>query len=47
MKKFDYEYSTQYVKEMKYLDTIGIKYIIKAVEYIWSFLFFNGNNGLF
>jgi hypothetical protein len=26
MKKFDYEYSTQYVKEMKYLESIGIKY---------------------
>lgn len=26
-KKFDYEYSTQYVKEMKYLESVGIKYV--------------------
>ena len=26
-KKFDYEYATQYPKEMKYLESIGIRYI--------------------
>ena len=25
-RKFDYEYSTQYPKEMKYLESVGIKY---------------------
>ena len=25
-KNFDYEYSTQYVKEMKYLESVGIRY---------------------
>lgn len=26
MKRFDKEYSTQYVKEMKYLESLGIRY---------------------
>lgn len=26
IKKFDKEYSTQYVPEMKYLESVGIKY---------------------
>lgn len=32
-KKFDYEYATQYVKEMKYLDAIGIKYNFVCFEF--------------
>ena len=32
-KNFDYEYSTQYVKEMKYLESIGIKYnFVKNID---------------
>jgi hypothetical protein len=38
MKKFDYEYSTQYVKEMKYLESIGIKYnFVKEVNGITTY----------
>lgn len=37
-KKFDYEYSTQYVKEMKYLESIGIKYkFVKDVDGITTY----------
>lgn len=39
MKKiFDYEYSTQYVKEMKYLESVGIKYsFVKDVNGITTY----------
>lgn len=39
MKKvFDYEYSTQYVKEMKYLEAVGIKYnFVKDVKGITTY----------
>lgn len=37
-KNFDYEYSTQYVKEMKYLESIGIKYIfVKNIDGITTY----------
>lgn len=33
MKKFDKEYQTQYVKEMKYLQSLGINYVfVKKVN---------------
>jgi hypothetical protein len=37
-KKFDYEYATQYVKEMKYLETIGIRYdFVKEIDGITTY----------
>lgn len=37
-KNFDYEYSTQYVKEMKYLESIGIKYnFVKDINGITTY----------
>ena len=37
-KIFDYEYSTQYVKEMKYLESIGIRYtFVKDVNGITTY----------
>lgn len=37
-KKFDYEYATQYVKEMKYLESIGIKYnFVKDINGITTY----------
>jgi hypothetical protein len=37
-KNFDYEYSTQYVKEMKYLESIGIKYsFVKEINGITTY----------
>ena len=37
-KTFDYEYSTQYVKEMKYLESIGIRYVfVKDVNCITTY----------
>jgi hypothetical protein len=37
-KNFDYEYSTQYVREMKYLESIGIKYnFVKDVDGITTY----------
>jgi hypothetical protein len=38
MKIFDYEYSTQYVKEMKYLESIGINYnFVKDINGITTY----------
>lgn len=38
MKSFDYEYSTQYVKEMKYLESIGIRYdFVKEINGITTY----------
>lgn len=37
-KKFDYEYSTQYVKEMKFLESIGVKYdFVKEIDGITTY----------
>lgn len=37
-KNFDYEYSTQYVKEMKYLESVGIKYVfVKNIDGITTY----------
>lgn len=37
-KKFDYEYSTQYPKEMKYLEDVGIKYsFVKDINNITTY----------
>lgn len=37
-KNFDYEYSTQYVREMKYLESIGIKYnFVKNVDGVTTY----------
>lgn len=37
-KKFDYEYSTQYPKEMKYLESNGIKYsFVKEINSITTY----------
>ena len=37
-KKFDCEYSTQYVKEMKYLESVGIKYsFVKEISGITTY----------
>lgn len=37
-KKFDYEYATQYVKEMKYLESIGIKYnFVKDIDGVTTY----------
>ena len=37
-KNFDYEYSTQYVKEMKYLESVGIKYnFVKEIKGITTY----------
>lgn len=37
-KNFDYEYSTQYVREMKYLESIGIKYnFVKDISGITTY----------
>lgn len=37
-KNFDYEYSTQYVKEMKYLESIGIRYsFVKDVDGVTTY----------
>ena len=46
-KKFDYEYSTQYVKEMKYLESIGIKYnFVKNVDGLTTYKYIK-NSKLF
>ena len=46
-KKFDYEYSTQYVKEMKYLKTIGIMYnFVKEINGITTYKY-SKNSRLF
>lgn len=38
VKNFDYEYSTQYVKEMKFLESIGIKYnFVKDINGITTY----------
>ncbi|WP_206459458.1 hypothetical protein [Anaerovorax sp. IOR16] len=38
MKKFDKEYSTQYLKEVRYLDSIGIKYsFVKEINNISTY----------
>ena len=38
MKKFDKEYSTQYVDEMKYLKSVGIKYdFVKQVNEVTTY----------
>lgn len=38
MKSFDYEYSTQYVKEMKYLEMVGIRYdFVKTINGITTY----------
>lgn len=37
-KKFDYEYSTQYVKEMKFLESIGVKCdFVKEIDGITTY----------
>ena len=37
-KNFDYEYSTQYVKEMKFLESIGVKYdFVKEIDGITTY----------
>jgi hypothetical protein len=37
-KNFDYEYSTQYVREMKYLESVGIKYsFVKEINGITTY----------
>ena len=37
-KTFDYEYSTQYVKEMKYLELLGIKYaFVKDIDGVTTY----------
>ena len=37
-KKFDYEYSTQYVKEMKYLEALGIQYtFVKDIDGVTTY----------
>ena len=37
-KNFDYEYSTQYVKEMKYLEAIGIMYnFVKEINGVTTY----------
>ena len=37
-KNFDYEYSTQYVKEMKYLESVGIMYnFVKDINGITTY----------
>ena len=46
-KSFDYEYSTQYVKEMKYLESIGIKYnFVKDINGITTYKY-SKNSKLF
>ena len=46
-KKFDYEYSTKYVKEMKYLESIGIKYVfVKDIDGITTYKYIK-NSKLF
>lgn len=38
MKIFDCEYSTQYVKEMKFLEMVGIKYsFVKEIDGITTY----------
>lgn len=38
MKKFDKEYSTQYVAEMKYLKSVGIDYdFVKTIDGITTY----------
>ena len=38
MKKFDKEYATQYVAEMKYLQSVGIKYdFVKQVNGVTTY----------
>lgn len=38
MKNFDCEYSTQYVKEMKYLEMIGIRYsFVKEIDGVTTY----------
>ena len=46
-KNFDYEYSTQYVKEMKYLESLGIKYVfVKDIDGITTYKYIK-NSKLF
>lgn len=46
-KAFDHEYSTQYVKEMKYLDSIGIRYVfVKDINGITTYKYLK-NSRLF
>lgn len=46
-KNFDYEYSTQYVKEMKFLESIGIKYnFVKDIDGITTYKY-SKNSKLF
>lgn len=38
MKKFDIEYATQYVKEMKYLERMGIRYaFVKTISGVTTY----------
>lgn len=38
IKNFDYEYSTQYVREMKYLESVGIRYnFVKDINGITTY----------
>lgn len=38
MKKFDKEYATQYVAEMKYLESVGIKYdFVKQINGVTTY----------
>ena len=38
MKKFDKEYSTQWVEEMKYLESVGIRYVfVKDISGITTY----------
>lgn len=46
-KIFDYEYSTQYVKEMKYLESVGIMYtFVKEVNGVTTYKY-SKNSRLF
>lgn len=46
-KTFDYEYSTQYVKEMKYLESIGIPYtFVKEINGVTTYKY-SKNSRLF
>ena len=37
-KIFDYEYATQYPKEMKYLESLGIKYVfVKEINNVTTY----------
>lgn len=46
-KKFDYEYSTQYVKEMKFLESAGIMYsFVKEIDGVTTYKYIK-NSRLF